>query len=475
MAERKKFVPRGRFQTEGTKFLLDNPRTQFNVALGLGKTSMTLNAIDALILSGESKPTLILAPLRVARSTWSNEVKKWDHLSGLEVSPIVGDPAQRKAALRRDVPIYTINYENIQWLVDTLGKDWPFGTVVADESTKLKSHRAHFRKTKTGKLALVCNGGARTNALAPYAVKKVDRWINLTGTFCPNGLEQIWGQMWFIDQGRRLGTTYSAFLDRWFKVGFNGFGLTALPHAEEEIRNKIADVTFTLRAEDYLDLPEEIINTIYVDLPPAAMELYKKMEKELFIQIKAGDVEAFTAAGKSNKCHQIANGAVYYDKEGNWEHIHDAKIEALNSILEEANGMPVIVIYKFKSDLIRLEKAFPKGKKLDQSPKTQRDFEAGKIPVLFLHPASAAHGIDGLQNATNIMCFYSLDWNVEERMQAIARIGKVRQLQAGFRRPTYVHQLAATDTVDEDIIVRIEERLTIEESLKRGLARRGLI
>lgn len=470
----KDFKPRGKFQTEGTRFLIENPRAQFNCDMGIGKSVMTLNAIYALILSGESKPTLIMAPLRVARSTWKDEVKKWNHLSGLEVSTIVGDAAQRKAALRRDAPIYTVNYENIPWLLDELKGKWPFGTVVADESTKLKSHRAHYRKTKTGKLALVCNGGARTNAIAPVAFKHTERWINLTGTFAPNGLEHIWGQLWFIDQGRRLGTTYSAFLERWFRVGFNGFGLTALPHAEEEIRQKIADVTFTLRAEDYLELPDEIINTIFVELPPQAFELYKQMEKEMFIQIENGDVEAFTAASKSGKCQQIANGAVYYDKQGNWEHIHDAKIEALQSVIEEAGGMPVIVIYKFKSDLVRLEKAFPKGKKFDQNPKTQKAFEAGKIPILFLHPGSAGHGVDGLQKATNIMCFYSLDWNVEERMQTIARIGKVRQMQAGFNRPTYVHQLAAADTVDEDIIARIEERLTVEEALKRGLARRGL-
>lgn len=470
----KDFIPRGKFQPECTKFMLENPRSQVNVDMGCGKTIMVLNAIDALILSGESKPTLILAPKRVATSTWSDEVKKWNHLSHLEVSTIVGDATQRKIALRRDAPIYTCNYENVPWLMEQLKGKWPFGTVVADESTKLKSHRAHYRKTKKGNLALVCNGGARTNAIAPVAFKHTERWINLTGTFAPNGLEHIWGQLWFIDQGRRLGTTYSAFLERWFKVGFNGYGLEALPHAEEEIRHKISDVTFTLRAEDYLDLPDEIVNTIFVQLPPAAFDLYKKMEKEMFIQIEAGDVEAFTAASKSGKCQQIANGAVYYDRNGNWEHIHDAKIEALQSVIEEANGMPIIVVYKFKSDLVRLEKAFPKGKKLDQNPKTKEAFEKGKIPVLFLHPGSAGHGIDGLQKATNILCFYSLDWNVEERMQTIARIGKVRQMQAGFNRPTYVHQLAAADTVDEDIIARVEERLTVEEALKRGLARRGL-
>lgn len=470
----KDFIPRGAFQTEATRFLLEHDRGNLHISMGLGKTIAVLNAIDILILCGETRPTLIIAPLRVARSTWSDEVKKWTHLAYLKVSLIVGTPKERQAALNAEAQIFTINYENLEWLVAMVGDNWPFRTIVADESTKLKSHRAHFRALKSGGQSLVCSGGKRTTAIARLAFTKTRRFWNLTGTPAPNGLQDLWGQSWYIDKGKSLGSSHTAFLDRWFKKSFNGHTLEMLPHAEQEIREAIAPYTFTLRAEDYLNLGEEITNTIFVDLPPKAMALYTEMEKRLYIEIKAGAVEAFTAAAKSQKCHQLANGAVYYDKDGNWEHIHDAKIDALQSVIEEAAGTPVIVVYTFKADLVRLQKAFPKGKAFDTDPKTEYAFKAGNIPILFLHPSSAGHGIDGFQNVTNIMCLFSVDWNSETRSQVIARIGKVRQFQAGLDRPVYIHQIVARNTVDEDILLRIESKMTVEEALKAGLARRNL-
>lgn len=468
----KLFIPRT-YQEEGTRFLLNNDRCNLFVEMGMGKSVMTVNAIDTLVRCGESRPTLILAPLRVARTTWCNEVKKWTHTAHLDVVPIVGDRKERLAALHRDAPIYTINYENIPWLVEQWGNKWPYRTIVADESSKLKSHRAHYRQTKNG-ATLYCTGGTRTSALARLAFKKTLRFWNLTGTPSSNALTDLWGQLWFVDGGERLGLSYTAFQDRWFRLGYNGYDLEALPHAEEEIRSKIADVTFTLRAEDYLDLGEEITSNIYVDLPPAAERVYRDMEKELFIEIKAGSVEVFTAAAKSQKCHQLANGAVYHDTEGSWEEIHKAKIEALQSVIEEACGDPLIVVYKFKSDLERLKKAIPQGVALDKNPKTEDDFRAGKIPVLFIHPDSAGHGIDGFQNACNKICFFSLDWNNELRQQVIARVGRVRQFQAGLNRPCFIYQIIARDTIDEIIVDRVAGKVSVEEALKAGLARRYL-
>lgn len=472
--EPKLFVPRGQFQTEGTKFILEHSRAQLNVDMGLGKTIITLNALDLLFTLGDG-PALILAPLRVARGVWPNEVTKWRHLQHLTVSPIVGTAEQRKAAIRREVPIYTVNYENLQWLVEQHKGSWPYKIVVADESTKLSGCRSSIQINAKGTRFISTGGGARTSALSKVAFHHVDRWINLTGTFAPNGLEKTWGQLWFLDGGKRLGNTFTAFKERWFRIGFNGYGMEALPYAEEQIRTSISDICFTLDANDYLALPKEIVNNIYVDLPAEQMLQYKKMEKEFFIQIRAGEVEAFTAAVKSAKCHQIANGAIYYDKEGRWEGLHEAKVDALQSIVEEMGGEPVIVVYKFKSDLIRLQKAFPQGKKFDQHSQTQIDFMAGRIPLLFLHPGSAGHGVDGLQVACNTMVFFSLDWNVEERLQTIARIGAVRQFQAGFDRPVKIHQLVARNTVDEDILDRVESKITVEQALKRGMARRGLV
>lgn len=469
----KPFIARGEFQEAGTRFALQNDRAQFDVDMGLGKTIMILNAIDVLIRLGETAPTLVMAPKRVAQSTWGDEVKKWDHLSYLKVVPILGTPKERIAALNTRADIYCVNYENLPWLVEHLDGEWPFKTMVADESTKLKSHRAHYRATKNGP-SLVCSGGARTTAIARLAFKKTKRFWNLTGTPAPNGLLDLWGSYWFIDAGERLGKSYTAFEQKWFRTGFNGYSIEPLPNAEVEIREAIRDVTFALRAEDYLELGEEIVNTIYVDLPDKARRLYDEMEKEFYIQIEAGEVEAFNAAAKSAKCHQIANGAVYYEDKGEWEYIHDAKIEALQDIIEEAAGMPVVVVYNFRSDLVRLKKAFPKGKALNDSSKVEQDFKDGKLPILFLHPASAGHGIDGFQNVTNIMAFFSLDWNYELHAQVIARIGKVRQFQAGLDRPVFLHLLAARGTVDEVILKRLETKCSTEEALKFGLARRGL-
>jgi SNF2 family DNA or RNA helicase len=467
------FTPRA-YQEAGTQFILQNPRCNLHVDMGLGKSVMVLNAIDSLLLCGETNPTLIVAPLRVARSTWSDEAAKWEHLAGLEISPVVGDSKQRLEALRKDTPVYTCNYENIPWLVQHFGSKWPFRTVVADESTKLKSHRSHFKSSSLGKNFLVCTGGGRAKALAQIAFKKVKRWVNLTGTPAPNSLLDLWGQQWFVDGGGSLGRSYSSFTDRWYKTGYNGYDLVMLPHAEKEVRDLIAPTTFTLRAEDYLNLGQEVTNTIFVDLPDKAAKHYAEMERELYTIIDAGGVEAFSAAAKSMKCHQLANGAMYHDLNGSWEEVHTAKIEALQGIVEEASGVPIIVVYKFKSDLERLKKAFPQGKALDTKKETEDNFKRGNISVLFVHPDSAGHGIDSFQYVTNIICFFSVDWNAETRAQVIARIGKVRQFQAGLNRPVFIHQIIARRTVDEDILTRIEGKMSIENALKEGLARRGL-
>jgi len=469
----KKFIPRV-YQAAAIDFTLENDRVALHIEPGLGKTSITLNALDTLKLLGDDSKVLIVAPLRVARTTWANELQKWEHLCHYTLSPIVGTAKQRKEALYSKADFYTVNYENLPWLVEELKGKWPFRTVVFDESTKLKSHRSHFRSKADGSRYLVCTGGARTNAIAKLMWTKVKRCILLTGTPAPNGLKDLHGQQFFVDKGKALGESFSAFEDRWYKIGYNGYDKELLPFAEEEIRRAIAPTTFTLRAEDYLDLGEEIVNTIFVDLPAKAEMHYKEMEKKLYTVVNTKEIEAFQAAVKSAKCHQIANGAIYWDDKGSYEEIHDAKIDALQSVIEEAAGMPVIVVYKFKSDLARLQKAFPNGKAFDTKKKTEDDFRAGLIPVLFLHPDSAGHGIDGFQNVTNIMCFFSVDWNGETRSQVIARIGKVRQFQAGLDRPVFVHQIVCRNTVDEDILRRIDEKLSIEEALKEGLARRGL-
>jgi SNF2 family DNA or RNA helicase len=445
------------------------------VEMGLGKTIMVLNALDVMIRCGDVEKFLVIAPLRVARTTWIAETKKWDHLNHIKIVSITGNQKERLEALKTDADGYCINYENLPWLAGLFrNKKWPFKTIIADESSKLKSHRSHWRALKTGGNSLVCTGGLRTSSLAPFAFKNTRRFWNLTGTPASKGLDDLWGQQFFIDGGQSLGNTYGAFDSRWFRTDPFTRIKEMFAHSEGEIRKAIAPTTFALRAKDYMELGEELVNTIYVDLPPKARMQYNQMEEELCIEIENGEVEAFNAGAKTMKVHQIANGFIIHGEEGEWEALHDAKLDALADIVEEAAGMPILVCYTFKADLARLKKAFPQGVAFDTKPKTEAAFKAGKIPILFIHPASGGHGVDGFQDVTNIIVFFSVDWSWELHAQVTARIGAVRQLQAGFKRPVFIHQIIAKDTVDEDILNRLESKMTIENALKRGLAKRGL-
>lgn len=441
-------------------------RSAVFAGMGLGKTVCALTAIDSLILAGESAPTLVLAPLRVAQTTWPEEARKWEHLRGLSVVPIVGSEAARRAALKADAPVYTTNYENLRWLTEHYGDRWPFANVISDESTKLKSFRLR-------------QGGKRAQALGRLAHTKIKRFTALTGTPAPNGLVDLWGQMWFIDAGQRLGRTFDAFKQRWFRASPDGYGSSPMPHAQAEIEAALRDVCLTIDAKDWFDLEEPIVNNIYFELPVKARRMYKDMEKELFMELDGHEIEAFNAAAKTQKLLQVASGAVYldpqtegdHDKRGKeWKEVHDAKIQILEDIVEEAAGAPVLVAYHFKSDLARLLDAFPKGRALDADPNTIRSWNAGGIPVLFAHPASAAHGLN-LQDGGNILVYFSHDWNLENRQQIIERIGPVRQMQAGYDRPVFVHNIIARDTIDEVVLDRVETKASVQDALLRAMKR----
>lgn len=456
------FTPRP-YQRLISLYEAENARCGVWAGMGLGKTISTLNAIDALHFSGAlTRPALVLAPLRVAQSTWPDEAAKWTHLSHMEVVPIAGDRDQRRAAIRRvlsgNVPVATINYENIPFIVDELGDNWPFGLVVADESTRLKSFR------------LGGSGGKRARSLAKLAHTRVERWINLTGTPSPNGLQDLWGQAWFLDAGEHLGRTYTAFENRWFRTGYNGFGLEALPTAEEQIHDRLRDLHLTVDPADHFDLREPIVNVIKVALPAKARALYRDMEREMFMQLGEHEVEAFNAASRTIKCLQLANGAAYVDDKGSWREIHDAKLQALDSIVAEASGAPVLVAYHFKSDLARLQRAFPYGRVLDADPATLRDWNAGKVRLMFAHPASAGHGLN-LQDGGNTLAFFGHWWNLEEYQQIVERIGPVRQKQAGHDRPVFIHHIVAEDTVDEIVMARRESKRGVQELLLEAMKR----
>ena len=437
--------------------ILEQDRVGVWAGMGLGKTAATLTALDILSLV-EPGPALVLAPLRVARSTWPDEVKKWDHLQHLKVQPIIGTPAQRRAALMKHAHVYTMNYENLPWLAEHFGESWPFAIVVADESTKLKSFRLR-------------QGGSRAQALGKIAHTHIKRFIELTGTPAANSMADLWGQIWFLDKGKRLGKSYSAFTNRWYRAiptGGNFPLYEILPHSQREIEAALSDICVAIDPKDHFDLKEPIVTEVPVDLPDAARQAYREMHREMVAEIKGKDLEAFNAAAKTMKLLQLANGAVYTDDQGNWIEAHAEKIDALRSIVEEAAGAPVLVAYHFKSDLERLQKAFPKARVLDKDPKTIRDWNAGKIDILLAHPASAGHGLN-LQDGGNILVFFSLNWALEEHQQIIERIGPVRQAQAGHDRPVFIYHIVAKGTVDELVLERLQSKRSVQEILLEAM------
>ena len=456
-----KFDPRP-WQPPMMEHMAQHDRCGVFAAMGSGKTVATLTSEQSADLLDRG-PVLILAPKRVATYVWPDEFAKWNHLAGLKCNTIVGSVDDRKTALRDDsAQFYTCNYDNLPWLVDTVGADWPFKSVVADEFTRLKGHR-------------LMQGGKRTKKLAEVAFNGVERFIGLTGTPAPNGYKDLWGQLWFLDKGQRLGRSYDAYMERWFRRVGNGFGygMELMPYSEEEINARLDDICITIDPKDYgLDIAEPIVTKIEVELPSRARAHYRQMEKHFFAEIAGHEIEAAHAGAKSLKLLQLAAGAIYTDDAGSFEVVHDEKIEALRSIVEEANGMPVLVAYRFKSDLARLLKAFPTGRHLDAKKSTEDDWNAGKIPLLFAHPASAGHGLS-LQYGGNILVDFSSDWDLELDDQILERIGPLRQMQAGLDRPVYRYRIVAKDTLDEDVLLRHATKRSVQDLLLEAMKRRA--
>lgn len=454
-----KFVPRS-YQKLIVDNILYNKRTAVFAGMGLGKTASTLEAIRQIKAVRPSLTVLIIAPLRVAQSTWPDEVKKWDSFKDLRVSVICGSAKARRGALLADADIFTINYENIPWLVEELKGDWFFDLIVADESTRLKGLRAR-------------QGTQRAKALAKVAFKS-EGFVELTGTPAPNGLLDLWGQMWFLDKGARLGKSFSAFQREFFYPISRGGGATRWVEwklqegSDKRIKRRIEDVSITVNPEDYFDVAKNIFNDIVVELPREVMRQYRKFARELYLELEGGaEVTAANAAVKTGRLLQMASGAVYVeDGEGSdaYTVIHRAKIEALASVIEEANGAPVLCAYSYRHEVDRILKAFPYARVLDKSPQTIRDWNEGKIPLLLAHPASCGHGLN-LQDGGNILVFFSCTWSLELHDQIVERIGAVRQAQAGHDRPTFVHYLVAKGTLDEAVKERLSTKRDILDVL----------
>ena len=481
MITRRPYTPHP-WQPPMTKHMLEHERCAIWAGMGVGKTVVTYTALDIQFLGGEAQPALVLGPLRVARDVWPEDAAKWEHLRHIDVKQLTGTLAERLAAVKLDRSVHTINFENVPWLIEYWGDRWPYRTVVADEATRLKSLRISERTSSTGKKFLAGQGGARAKALGLIAhTKKIKRFIELTGTPAPNGLANLWGQLWYLDMGQRLGRTYSGFTKRWFRTGYNGHGLEALPNAEAEIYSRIGDICLSVDLADYVDIAEPIFKPVYVDLPVLARIQYRKMETDMFAEIEGHQIEAFAAAARTQKLLQMANGAVYADpsvrddddpRARKYLPIHDAKLQALESIVEEANGMPILCGYEFKSDLARILKAFPKAVDISK-PAGMAAFRAGKSPLGLAHPKSMGHGIDGLQDVTNILCFFGHNWDLELYLQLLGRIGPVRQMQSGRERPVFVYQIIARDTMDEDVIARRITKRSVQDTLLAAMKRRA--
>jgi Superfamily II DNA/RNA helicases, SNF2 family len=458
------------YQPACVDFLIRNPRCNLWAPPGMGKTTTLLNAIDVMYLTSDlQRPVLVLGPLRVAREVWTDEAAKWSNLSHLSVSPIVGTEKERLAAIRKDVSIYTANYEQIPWLVAYYKDKWPFQMIIADESTRLKGFR-----TK--------QGTRRSQALSKVAwMKGVDRFVNLTGTPSPNGLLDLWGQQWFVDQGRRLGISFAAYCERWFYRRVNDQGyqgrLEAFKHSNDEIIARLQDVTMSLDPADWFELEEPRVTQVRVKLPPKARAIYRDLESQMFHELEGEgpDIEAFNAAALTMKCLQLANGAVIVRDDTAQppvkfvQHIHDEKIEALESIIEETAG-PVLVAYNFVSDKDRIIKHFGENNVAVLSEKSgMKKFKAGEARIGLAHPKSVGHGVDGLQHVTNVLVRFGHDWNLEERMQMLERIGPTRQAQAGYKRPVLVYDLIAEDTVDETVLERHKTKRDIQDLLMQSM------
>ena len=427
---RREYFPRS-YQDGITSFILDVPRCAVWASMGMGKGVATLTALDAMFLAGDDHPALVLGPKRVARDVWPSEARKWKHLRQVNVLPILGSEKERRISLKYDASVHSINYEQLPWLVEYWGNRWPYRTVVSDESTRLKNYRGSIQEANDRHKEYVRGGGSmRARALGRIAHTHIRRFIELTGTPAPNGLANLWGQTWFLDAGARLGRTYEGFQQRWFGTDQYTRALTPHPFAEQQIHDAIRDICITFDARDYFDIKDPLINNIYVKMPVKARQHYKEMENEMFTELEGREVEAFGAAARTQKLLQLANGAVYVNPDvtsdeqqiaREYKVAHDEKLDALESCLENANGMPQLVAYEFKSDLARILKRFPTQAADISTPEGEKRFRAGTLALGCAHAKSMGHGVDGLQDVTHITTMFGHNWDLELYDQLLGR------------------------------------------------------
>ena len=437
-----KFIPHD-YQKYAIQFIEKEDVSALLLDMGLGKTVITLTAIRNLIIKGKAGRVLIIAPLRVAKSTWPDEIAKWDHLHDLTYSVAVGTERERIEALNKNVEIVIINRENVDWLVNKSGYRFNFDMIVIDELSSFKSWQSKRFK------ALL--------KIRPY----VERIVGLTGTPSSNGLMDLWAEYRILDFGERLGRYITKYRLKYFEPDKRSatviFSYRLLPGAEEQIYKEIADITISMKAKDYLKMPDLIINEVQVDLEASERRAYDTMKKEMVVRLSdVEEIDAVNAASLSGKLLQMANGAVY-DDEKRVIRIHDRKLDALEDLIEAANGKPVLIAYWFKHDLDRIKERFNVREIL-----TDDDIKAwnnGKIDVAVIHPVSAGHGLN-LQQGGSTLIWFGLTWSLELYEQANARL-----YRQGQKETVVIHHIITKGTIDEDVMLALKRKEKTQSAL----------
>lgn len=442
-----KYVPHD-YQQYAQEFLIEKPEAALFLEVGTGKTVITLTAIAELMHNYfEIQRVLVVAPLRVARDTWSRECEKWAHLKHLRISKILGTQDERISAANQRADVYIINRENVKWLVDLYKQKWPFDMVVIDELSSFKS-----------------NSSQRFRAIRKVR-PQIKRIVGLTGTPAPNGLIDLWPQVYLLDRGQRLGKTLGGYRGRYFVPDKRSqtviFSYKPRPESEEDIYQKLSDICISMKACDYLKMPERIDNYIEVKMSEKEMQIYRRLEHDAILPFEDGDIDAVNAAALAGKLLQMANGEVY-DENGGVKHIHDKKLDVLDDLYESANGKPVLIFYAFKHDRDRLYEFFKERKVTPRAIDTSQDitdWNDGKIPVAIVHPASAGHGLN-LQAGGSTIIWFGLNWSLELYQQANGRL-----YRQGQKQTVVIHHIVTKGTIDEQVIEALSHKETGQAAL----------
>ena len=450
------FKPHG-YQSFCIRKIMEIKKLGLFLDMGLGKTVTTLTAIKELKYNRFLvRKILVIAPKKVAEGTWTREKDKWEHTKMLRVSQILGSQAKRIRALNTPADIYIINRENVVWLVDYYRNSWPFDMVVVDESSSFKSHKAKRFKA--------------LSSVGPH----ISRMVELTGTPSPNGLDDLWAQLYLLDGGERLGKRYTQFRERYFqpdKRGADGmvYSYEAKPGTEESILQKISDICISMKAEDYLELPEVTYHQIPVVLDGKAEKAYRELERKMVLELPEDEeISVTSAAALSNKLLQLANGAIY-DDDRNIHEVHNCKIEAFLELIESLQGKPALVFYNYQHDRERILKALEKSRLQIRELKTTQDeddWNAGRINILLTHPASSAYGLN-LQQGGNHVIWFGLTWNYELYTQANKRLHRQGQSER-----VIIHHLVCGGTRDEDVMQALEKKDDVQEWVMQSLKAR---